>query len=94
LARLAARAASTGQEEIIMSSQEKEACGRQVMEQANRLLAMAGKAGGLVLSEETRAFAGGLLLKSGDVEVNCALDTILRLVREELALEVAAALFA
>ena len=48
----------------------------------------------MTLSGETRAFKGGLLLKSGDVEINCTLETIVQLSKEELALDVAAALFA
>ncbi|MDR1193860.1 MAG: hypothetical protein LBK98_06835 [Peptococcaceae bacterium] len=94
LARLAAQAADRGDEEIVMSPKEKETRGRQVTEEANRLLAKAGKRAGLKLSSESRAFAGGLVLKAGDVEVNCALDTILRLSKDDLALDVAAALFA
>ncbi|MEL7623224.1 MAG: V-type ATP synthase subunit E [Clostridiales bacterium] len=94
LAGLAAKAASSGSEEIILSAKDREALGQKVLAGANQLLEKAGKKAALTLSSETRPFIGGLLLKSGDVEVNCTLDTILRLSKEDLALEVAAALFA
>lgn len=94
LAGLAAKAASSGSEEIVLSPKDKEALGQKVLAGANQLLEKAGKKAALTLSAETRPFVGGLLLKSGDVEVNCTLDTILRLSKEDLALEVAAALFA
>jgi len=94
LARLAADAAPSGGGEIVLSARDHQTRGTKVLESANRLLAQAGKQGNLTLSAQTGDFAGGLLLKSGDVEVNCTLETILRLSREELTLEVAAALFA
>lgn len=47
----------------------------------------------LTLSQETREMAGGLILKDGNVEVNCAFETQLRVLREEMAAEVAGILF-
>jgi len=93
LARLAAGASSTGGEEIILSAKDLKACGPKILESANNLLAKAGKTGKLTLSTDTREFDGGLLLRSGKVETNCTLDTILRLSKEELVPEVTAALF-
>jgi V/A-type H+-transporting ATPase subunit E len=94
LARMAAKAAATGSEEILLTSKDREALGQKVLEEANRLLKEAGKKGNLTLSPEAGSFSGGLVLKAGDVEVNCTLDALLRLSKEELALDVAAALFA
>ena len=93
LARLAAGASSTGGEEIILSSKDLNACGQKILESANHLLAKAGKTDKLTLSAEAGKFEGGLLLRSGKVETNCTLDTILRLSKEELVPEVTAALF-
>jgi len=53
----------------------------------------AGWGGGLKLSSERRAIGGGFILRSGRVETNCALETILRDAREKLETEVAAILF-
>lgn len=47
----------------------------------------------LTLSEETRDIMGGFILSDGDVEVNCAFETLVRLQREALEGEVAAILF-
>ena len=47
----------------------------------------------LTLSQETREMAGGLMLRDGNVEVNCAFETQLRVLREEMAAEVAGILF-
>lgn len=47
----------------------------------------------LTLSQETREMAGGLTLRDGSVEVNCAFETQLRVLREEMAAEVAGILF-
>jgi V/A-type H+-transporting ATPase subunit E len=93
LARLAAEASSTGNEEIVLSAKDLNTCGHKVLESANHLLAKAGKADKLTLSANTGEFDGGLLLRSGKIETNCTLDTILRLSKEELIPEVSAALF-
>ncbi len=47
----------------------------------------------LTLSKETRNIDGGLILRDGNVEINCAFDTLLRVLRESMASEVAALLF-
>ncbi|MEA3409904.1 MAG: V-type ATP synthase subunit E [Candidatus Eisenbacteria bacterium] len=52
-----------------------------------------GKGGGLKLASERRPIAAGFVLRSGRVETNCALATILRDAREQLETEVAAILF-
>lgn len=48
----------------------------------------------LTLAQETRDMEGGLTLRGGSVEVNCAFETELRVLREEMAAEIAAILFA
>ena len=48
----------------------------------------------LTLSDETRDIEGGLILRSGHVEINCAFETQLRMLRETMAAEIAAVLFA
>ncbi|MCL1805481.1 MAG: V-type ATP synthase subunit E [Clostridiales bacterium] len=93
LAKLAAEASTTGSEELVFSPKDKNGCGQKVLDGANGLLAKAGKKGALTISAEAGSFEGGFLMKSGDVEVNCTLDTILRLSREDLTLDVAHALF-
>ena len=48
----------------------------------------------LTLSGEPREIAGGLILLDGNVEINCAFETQLRVLRDSMAAEVAAILFA
>ena len=48
----------------------------------------------LTLSDETREMEGGVLLRDGNVEVNCAFETQLRVLRNNMAAEIAAILFA
>ena len=49
--------------------------------------------GMLTLSEQTRPMRGGFILSDGDVEVNCAFETLVRLQRGEISGEVAKVLF-
>ncbi len=48
----------------------------------------------LTLAQDTREMDGGLILRDGQVEVNCAFETQLRVLREDMTAEVAAILFA
>lgn len=50
--------------------------------------------GALTLSQETRTIQGGFILSAEGVEVNCAFDTLVRLARPQLELQVARILFA
>lgn len=50
-------------------------------------------AGMLTLAEETRPIRGGFILTDGEVETNCAFETLVRLQREQMAGEVAKVLF-
>ena len=88
LASLAVKASETGREQIILNPRDREACGEAVVAEANRI---SGKQ--LSLSEETRPIVGGLILTQGKIEVNCALDTLAALRRNELSSEAAGLLF-
>jgi len=47
----------------------------------------------LTLSDAAAAISGGLLLRKGAVEVNCALDSLVEMSRNSLDAEIAAVLF-
>lgn len=47
----------------------------------------------LTLSEQTRPIRGGFVMSDGEVEVNCAFETLVRMQRERLEKEVADILF-
>ena len=48
---------------------------------------------GLTLSEQTREIKGGFIMVDGDVEINCAFETLVRLQREGMEKKVADTLF-
>ena len=89
LARLAA-SNGDGTEELVLSPDDRARVGAAVTAQANALKPGAA----FTLSDETRALEGGLILKKGRVERNCAFDTQLRLLRQEMASQIAQILFA
>ena len=89
LAKMAVRASKSGKEEILLSGKDRRRVGEQVAKRANELR----KGGKFTLSGETREMEGGLILREGSVEVNCAFETELRVLRESMAAEIAAILF-
>ena len=93
LAREASEAAVSGQEEVIFCERDRKSVGAKAVKAANELLAAKGMPGMLTLSDTTREFSGGLMLKQGDIEVNCTVDTLLDLARGELAARVAEVIF-
>jgi len=90
LAKLAARASVSGDEEIVLNERDRAAVGEAVVKAANALL----KGGKLSLSERTGSFAGGLILSRGNVEANCTAELLVELCRGEMSAEIADMLFA
>lgn len=88
LAELLVQASSTGKEEVIFSDKDRRKVGKTAVEKAN-------KDGGkkLTLAGETRSIPGGFILRSENVEVNCAFDTLVRLQKAETAGDVVKKLF-
>ena len=93
LAQLAANNCTTGTEEVILSTADRESIGQGVVEAANLLLDSMGRKGGLTLSDTTRSTLGGLYLRSGSIETNCTFESLLRQARETESSQVAALLF-
>ena len=89
LAKLAAQAAVTGDEEILLNARDRKRVGEKLLQAANALLPK----GSLTLSDETRDIAGGLILRRGNVEVNCSAELLVDLSRDELSAKVAEILF-
>ena len=94
LAAQAAAAASTGAEELIFNERDAKAVGAEVAKAANALLEQKGVKGALTVSGDTRAISGGVIVRQGNIEVNCAVETLVQLRRSELASQVAEILFA
>lgn len=59
----------------------------------NTTAAMVNGTAMLTLSQESREMKGGFIMVDGDVEINCAFETLVRLQREKLEKEVANVLF-
>ena len=93
LAKLAANGSATGTEALVLSVSDRPRYGKQVVVAANALLEQAGKTAKLTLSEESREFRGGLYIQDGNIENNCTFPTIVRMLREQMAGEVATLLF-
>ena len=88
LTELLLQAAPHGVGEVLFSAQDRETVGQAAVDAVN------GKSGGkLTLSGETAPIQGGFILKDGNVEVNCAFDTLVRLQKAETAGQVAQRLF-
>jgi V/A-type H+-transporting ATPase subunit C len=85
LSKLAARASRTGGEQIILSPGDRARYGKSVCIKANELLSAEGKTASLTLSEEARDIRGGLILSDGAIEVNCAIETLVELTKNDLA---------
>ena len=77
----------------MLSVSDRPRYGKQVVVAANALLEQAGKTAKLTLSEESREFRGGLYIQDGNIENNCTFPTIVRMLREQMAGEVATLLF-
>ena len=89
LAKMAVRASKSGKEEILLNAKDCRRVGEQVVSKATEMR----KNGKMKLSGETREMEGGLILRDGSVEVNCTFETELRVLRENMAAEIAKILF-
>lgn len=94
LARLAADAAVTGGEELLLNARDRAAVGEAVVKAANALLKEQGKTAALKLAKGEGDFAGGLILRRGSIEVNCTAELLVELQRGAMASELAEVLFA
>ena len=93
LVKLALSGVSTGSEALIFSVKDRPRYGKRVVIAANEKLEAMGRTGSLTLSQESREFEGGLYIQDGNIENNCTFSTILRILREQMAAEVAGILF-
>ena len=93
LARMAAEAAASGMEEIVLNARDKAEVGKSVCKAANELLSAKGTPGTLTVSEDTADISGGVIVRFGGIETNCSIDALIRQRRSGLSTEVAAAMF-
>ena len=93
LARKAAEASMSGTEELFFSERDRKGAAEKIVSEANRLLTAAGKPGKLSVGDGARSISGGFILRQGDIEVNCSVETLTSQLRSELASQVAQVLF-
>lgn len=96
LSDLAVSAAVSGNEELIFSEKDRTEYGDAVVSAANKKMDDAkdpARNAGFSLSKETRPIDGGLVLKEDSLEVDASFKTIVRLMRDDLAGDVANILF-
>ena len=89
LARLAAEASSTKDEEMIFNERDRKTVGQAVADKANILLG----GGKLTVSQQTGAFAGGFVLRRGSIETKCTAELLVELCRSEMSADIAGVLF-
>ena len=93
LAAMAAEAAVKGDEEIVLNARDKAEVGEALIKEANALLKSRGRTDALRLAVDTAEIAGGFVLRGGNIEVNCAVETLVQLHRAALSSQVAEILF-
>ena len=80
-----------------MNAADRERFGTQVISDVRRAVERrigAQKASKIALADESVNITGGLILRFGDVELNCTLDVLMADIRRELTPRVSKILFA
>ena len=89
LAKLAAQASVSGDEELVLNERDRAGIGEAVVKAANEELG----GGKLTLAGETGDFKGGLILRRGSIEANCTVELLVELCRGEMSAQLAKVLF-
>ena len=82
--------------EVLLNAADRERFGSQIITDARRTVERrigAEKAGRIALAEEAAEISGGLILRFGDVELNCTLEVLMADIRRELTPRVTEILF-
>lgn len=93
LKRLLIQATETGEEEIVLSPQDRAKLNANFLESVNAELRKAGKKGALRIAWENRDLGGGFVLRGQGYEVNVSFQVLIRQAKEHLESEVASLLF-
>ena len=93
LVKLACRASVSGKEQLVLNEKDLARFGQGLCDDVNKALADAGKTAQLTLCQEPAAIEGGCKLRSGSVETNCSIDTLIDAQKDALVPQVAAMLF-
>ena len=93
LAAMMAKAANSGEEEVLLSAKDSERIGAKAVRRANALIKERGGRGTLSLAEDVADIPSGFIMRSGNIEINCAGDALVMMQRSALASQVAEILF-
>ncbi|WP_213975615.1 V-type ATP synthase subunit E [Tepidanaerobacter acetatoxydans] len=93
IAEMLLKSVVTGNEEVVISEDDKNRITPDFIKKINEKLKSMGKQGNLRISETPGKMIGGLILKSEDMEINCTFDSLIKMEREELETEIAKILF-
>lgn len=83
----------TGDEEIVLSPEDKKNIGASFLDGLNKELKKKGLGGKVKVAEDTRPMRGGFILRSGRKETNVTFESMLAVIRDEAELEISNALF-
>jgi V/A-type H+/Na+-transporting ATPase subunit E len=90
LATIAAKASRSGKEEILLAEDDRLRLGNEIARQANQLVPGGGS---LSIGTDCLQNLSGLILREGDIEINCTFESLIRSAKEEMATELAEMLF-
>ncbi len=85
-------AVKTGSEEVIISEKDKDRLDEGFFNLINSELVQSGKKGNLRPIFD-KSLEGGLILRNKNIQTNCSIDTILKLIRPEIESEIVGILF-
>jgi V/A-type H+-transporting ATPase subunit E len=87
------KAIETGDEEIILSPEDKKGIKESFLTGLNKDLKSKGLKGRVKVADDTRRMRGGFILRSGRKETNATFESMLDVMRDEAELEISDALF-
>jgi len=93
LVKLASKASVSGKEELVLNAKDLARFGQGLCDDVNKALAASGRPAQLTLCKEPAAIDGGCKLRSGSVETNCSIGTLIDAQKDALVPQVAAMLF-
>lgn len=83
----------SGDEEVIFSEKDKMRIDNDLISKINAQLVSQNKKGNISVSSETRNIKSGFILKRGGIEINCSINSQIRILRDSLEGELAELLF-
>jgi V/A-type H+-transporting ATPase subunit E len=87
------KAIETGDEEIVLSPEDKKGINESFLAGLNKELKSKGLKGKVKVADDTRPMKGGFILRSGRKEINATFESMLAMMRDETELEISDALF-